>query len=102
MAGQMTTIEVDRNTAAILETLRAQAVARGVTLDALLKSLIEAEQGATNGQDEQPRKQTGHEAMLAGGPGAHSGAIEEDAGQRIHGRFSKDTPRRASGEDVRL
>ena len=65
MAGQMTTIEVDRNTAAILETLKAQAEARGVTLDDLLKSLIEAEVGVTNGQDQQPHKQAGIEAMLA-------------------------------------
>ena len=65
MAGQMTTIEVDRDTAAILETLREQAVSRGTTLDDLLKSLIEAEVEATTGEDEKRRKPVGNEAMLA-------------------------------------
>ena len=64
MAGQMTTIEVDRNTAAILETLKEQAEARGVALDALLKSLMEAEGGPTGG-DEKRHKAVGNEAMLA-------------------------------------
>ena len=62
MAGQMTTIEIDRNTAAILETLRAQAEARGISLDTLLQSLIEAEEGLTN---ERLRTKVGNEAMLA-------------------------------------
>ena len=65
MAGQMTTIEVDRNTAAILETLMEQAKTRGITLDSLLKSLIDAAEGAMNGQDEQLRERVGNEAMLA-------------------------------------
>ena len=57
MGTRMTTIEVDRNTAAILQTLKARAEARGITLDALLKPLTETE----NGQEQQPR----NEAMLA-------------------------------------
>lgn len=64
MGVQMTTIEVDRNTAAILQTLRAQAEAQGMTLDGLLEALIEREDEPTNGQG-QPQPNEGMLAVLA-------------------------------------
>lgn len=55
----MTMIEVDQNTAAILRTLQAKAKAMGLTLDALLQPLTEAENGS---RQEQPLR---NEAMFA-------------------------------------
>ena len=60
MAMQMTTIEVDQNTAAILQTLKAQAEEQGTTLDGLLETLIAEKDEPTNG--EQPLR---NERMLA-------------------------------------
>jgi hypothetical protein len=41
MSPQMTTVEVDRDTAEILQALQEKAEAQGVTLGALLRPLIE-------------------------------------------------------------
>lgn len=46
MSVQMTTIEVDQSTAAILKTLKAEAETQGKTLAALLKPLL-----PTNGRN---------------------------------------------------
>ena len=64
MSVQMTTIEVDLNTAAILQTLKARAEAQGMTLDGLLESLIEKENKPTNRQ-ELPQPNEGMLAVLA-------------------------------------
>ena len=50
MSGEMTTIEVDHNTATILEALKAKAEAQGMTLEELLR-VITAD---TNGTQEKP------------------------------------------------
>jgi hypothetical protein len=63
MSAQMTTIEVDQNTAAILQTLKAQAEGQGTTLDGLLETLIAEKDGPTNG--EQPLRNEGMLAVLA-------------------------------------
>jgi hypothetical protein len=47
MSVQMTTIEVDQNSAVILRALQEKAEAQGTTLDALLKPLTEEETGMT-------------------------------------------------------
>ena len=60
----MTTIAIDQNTAAILQTLKAQAEAQGATLDDLLESLIEREDKSVHGQ-EQPQANEGMLAVLA-------------------------------------
>ena len=59
MSMQMTMIEVDLKTAAILQSLRAKAEAMGLSLDALLNPLLEAENG--NRPAQPPR----NEAMSA-------------------------------------
>ena len=64
MSVQMTTIAVDQNTAAILQTLKAQAEAQGMTLDGMLEPLIEREDEPTNGH-EQPQRNEGMLAVLA-------------------------------------
>lgn len=61
MSVQMTTIEVDQNTAVILRLLQEKAEAQGTTLDALLKPLTEEENGTAASQ-EQPLP---NEALLA-------------------------------------
>ncbi|MDQ3009982.1 MAG: hypothetical protein M3X11_04685 [Acidobacteriota bacterium] len=63
MSLQMTTIEVDQNTAAILQTLKAKAEEQGTTLDGLLETLIAEKDGPTNG--EQPLRNEGMLAALA-------------------------------------
>ena len=60
MGMQMTTIEVDQNTAVILRTLQQKAEAQGTTLEALLKPLAEEENAIV--PIEQPPR---NEAMLA-------------------------------------
>jgi len=60
MSVQMTTIEVDQNTAAILQTLKVQAEEQGTTLDGLLETLVAEKDGPTIG-DQPPR----NEGMLA-------------------------------------
>lgn len=59
MGMQMTTIEVDQNTAQLLQTLKAKADRQGVTLDELLKPLVEEEK--VNGEAAPPPR---NEAML--------------------------------------
>ena len=49
MNTQMTTIEVDQNTAEILQMLKAKADAQGVTLDTLLQPLVE--NGGAQGEE---------------------------------------------------
>ena len=61
MSVQMTIIEVDQKTAAILRALQEKAEAQGTTLDALLKPLTEGENGTAASQEPPPR----NEAMLA-------------------------------------
>jgi hypothetical protein len=61
MSVQMTTIEVDQNTAVILRLLQQKAEAQGTTLDALLKPLTEEMNGIANSQEQPPR----NEGMLA-------------------------------------
>lgn len=61
MSTQMTTIEVDQNTAVILRLLQQKAEAQGTTLDVLLKPLAEEENEAALGQ-ESPQP---NEALLA-------------------------------------
>lgn len=61
MSVQMTTIEVDQNTAVILRALQEKAEAQGTTLDALLKPLAEKENG-TSASEEPPMR---NEALLA-------------------------------------
>lgn len=63
MSVQMTTIEVDWNTAAILQTLKAQAEEQGTTLDGLLETLIVEKDEPTN--CEQPPRNEGMLAVLA-------------------------------------
>lgn len=46
---QLTTIEVDQSTAVLIQTLKERAHAQGVTIDALLRPLVEDEQPAENG-----------------------------------------------------
>jgi len=41
MGAQMITIEVDQNTAQLLQALKEKAAAQGVTLEALLRPLVE-------------------------------------------------------------
>ncbi len=60
MSVQMTTIEVDQNTAVILRALQEKAEAQGTTLDALLQPLTEAESETAAGQETPP-----NEGMLA-------------------------------------
>lgn len=50
MSTEMTTIEVDQNTAAILQALKAKAEAQGITLDSLLRLITEG----ANGTPERP------------------------------------------------
>lgn len=61
MSLQMTTIEVDQNTAAILRALQEKAEAQGTTLDVLLKPLTEEANGTAASQVVPPR----NEVMLA-------------------------------------
>lgn len=61
MSVQMTTIEVDQNTAVILRALQKKAEAQGTTLDALLKPLTEEANGTEVTQEPPPR----NEGMLA-------------------------------------
>lgn len=61
MSVQMTTIEVDQNTAVILRLLQQKAEAQGTTLEALLKPLTEEENERT-ASPETPQR---NEAMLA-------------------------------------
>jgi hypothetical protein len=61
MSMQMTIIEVDHNTAAILRALQEKAEAQGTTLDTLLKPLTEGENGTAASPEPPPR----NEAMLA-------------------------------------
>lgn len=46
---QLTTIEVDQSTAALIQALKERAITRGVTVDALLRPLVESEEPAENG-----------------------------------------------------
>ena len=64
MSVQMTTIEVDQNTAVILRALQEKAAAQGTTLDALLKPLAEEENG-TAAIREAPALEEGMLAVLA-------------------------------------
>lgn len=61
MSAQMTTIEVNQNTAVILRALQEKAEAKGITLDVLLKPLAEEENVTAAIQEEQPPE----EGMLA-------------------------------------
>ncbi|HMV48384.1 MAG TPA: hypothetical protein PLD20_10980 [Blastocatellia bacterium] len=61
MNTQMTTIEVDQNSATILRMLLEKARSQGTTLDALLKPLTEEENGTAISQEAQPPE----EGMLA-------------------------------------
>jgi hypothetical protein len=61
MSVQMITIEVDQNTAAILQALQEKAARRGTTLDELLKPLAEEESEVVASQEAPPR----NEALLA-------------------------------------
>lgn len=61
MSTQMTTIEVDQNTAVIIRLLQQKAEAQGTTLEALLKPLAEEENEAAASQETPQR----NEAMLA-------------------------------------
>lgn len=61
MSMQMITIEVDQNTAVILQTLQQKAEAQGTTLEALLKPLAEAK----NEMEASPEPPPRNEAMLA-------------------------------------
>ena len=51
MSIQMTMIEVDISTAAILQTLKAKAATLGMSLDALLKPLTEEKNGTAQATD---------------------------------------------------
>ncbi|HZS05283.1 MAG TPA: hypothetical protein VFD58_10650 [Blastocatellia bacterium] len=53
MGARMVTIEVDPNTAQILETLREKAAAQGMSLDALLRTLAEDEDGKAGPEQDQ-------------------------------------------------
>ncbi len=59
MGMQMTMIEVDLKTAAILQSLRVKAEAMGLSLDALLNPLLEAE------NENRPAPPPRNEAMSA-------------------------------------
>lgn len=61
MSVQMTTIEVDQNSAAILQALQEKAEAQGTTLDVLLKPLTEETNEMAVSQDAPSR----NEALLA-------------------------------------
>lgn len=61
MSVQMTTIEVDQNTAVILRMLHEKAEAQGTTLEALLKPLADEDSGAAIRQE----PATPNEGMLA-------------------------------------
>ena len=62
----MTLIEVDHNTAAILQTLKVKAAALGMSLDVLLKPLTEEKPGMTVSQFASPRPvPQRNEAMFA-------------------------------------
>ena len=80
MGMQMTTIEVDQNTAVILGKLKEKAKALGLTLDALLKPLMEGENGT------RPAQPLRNEAMFA--------ALQRSA-ERM-----KDVPVRGSTEET--
>ena len=82
MSVQMTTIEVDQNTAAILRALQEKAEAQGTTLDVLLKPLTEEATGTVASQAAPPR----NEALLA---------VIQKTSERL-----KDMPVRGSTEET--
>jgi hypothetical protein len=86
MSVQMTTIEVDRNTAAILQTLKAKADAQGTTLDALLKPLAEGENGTHQPERQMTPKERAADLVQWLKDHSVKGVVADDSRESIYTR----------------